>query len=110
MKIRRNDTVMVITGKDRGKRGTVVRVLPKEQRLVVEGVNLAKRHSKPTPKQPAGGIIEFAAPLAVSNVLLVCPSCSKPTRVAMKLTEAGKVRTCKHCGAALAGETKKAAK
>ncbi len=110
MKIRRNDTVMVITGKDRGKRGTVVRVLPKADRVVIEGVNMAKRHTKPTAKQPAGGIVEFAAPLAVSNVLLVCPSCSKPTRIAMKLTDTGKVRTCKHCGAALAAEAKKADK
>lgn len=110
MKIRRNDTVLVTAGKDRGKRGTVVRVLPKEQRVVIEGVNIAKRHAKPTAKMPQGGIVEFAAPLAASNVMLICGACNKPTRSATKVTADGKVRICTHCKAAIAGETKKAAK
>jgi len=110
MKIRRNDTVLVITGKDRGKRGTVVRVLPKLNRVVIEGVNIAKRHAKPKAKVPQGGIIEFAAPLAVSNVMLVCGSCNKPTRSKSKITDEGKVRICTHCQAALANEVKKATK
>ncbi len=108
MTIRRNDTVLVITGKDRGKRGTVIRVLPKKNRVVVEGVNMAKRHAKPSLKQPQGGIVSFAAPLAASNVLVVCSSCSKPTRIAMKVTADGKVRICRHCQAALPGHTKAA--
>ena len=110
MKIRRNDTVMVITGKDRGKRGTVVRVLTKQQRVVIDGVNMAKRHAKPSAKQPQGGIISFAAPLSASNVMLVCGSCTKPTRVAMKLTKDGKVRICKHCKAAVSSDSAKATK
>lgn len=108
MTIRRNDTVQVLTGKDRGKRGTVVRVLPKKNRVVVEGVNMAKRHAKPSIKQPQGGIVSFAAPLAISNVMIVCGSCSKPTRIGMQVTKDGKVRICKRCKAALAGNTKAA--
>lgn len=110
MKIRRNDTVMILTGKDRGKRGTIARVLVKEQRVVVEGVNMAKRHTKPSAKQPQGGVVAFAAPLAISNVMVICGACSKPTRIAMKLTKDGKVRTCKHCQAAVAPDATKAAK
>jgi large subunit ribosomal protein L24 len=110
MKIRRNDTILVITGKDRGKRGTVIRVLPKENRVVIEGLNIAKRHSKPTAKQPHGGIVEFAAPMATSNVMLVCGACNKPTRSASKVTADGKVRICTHCQAALVTETKKVTK
>ncbi|MEK7184337.1 MAG: 50S ribosomal protein L24 [Patescibacteria group bacterium] len=105
--IRRNDTVLVITGKDRGKRGTVVRVLPKEHRIVIDGINMAKRHTKPSVKQPQGGIVDFPAPLSVSNVMIICAACNKPTRIAMKLTADGKVRTCKHCKAALTQDTGK---
>lgn len=101
MRIVRGDQVFVQTGKDRGKRGTVVRVLPDENRAVVEGLNLVKKHLKPTPKHPHGGIIELAASLHASNLLPVCAECGKPTRVGVKRTETGSIRVCKRCGQAL---------
>ena len=80
--IRKNDNVLVITGKDRGKRGRVLKVLPEKNRLVVEGVNMIKRHTKPNPgKQVKGGIVEREASLHASNVQLVCPECGAQTRV-----------------------------
>lgn len=98
-KIRRDDTVLVITGKDRGKRGTVRRVLPREERLVIQGVNMVKRHMRPrSPTQP-GGIVEREAPIHVSNVMLICRNCNKPARVGFRLREDGtKVRVCRACG------------
>ena len=105
--IRRGDQVLVLTGKDAGKRGTIERVVAPD-RVVVEGLNIAKRHTKPRRQQRAGdrmprvqqgGIIEVAQPLDVSNVMLVCPSCHQPTRVKHAETATGKsVRACSHCG------------
>ncbi|MBM2826103.1 MAG: ribosomal protein [Dehalococcoidia bacterium] len=98
-KIRRNDTVVVTAGKDRGKQGRVARVMPKDERLVVEGVNMIKRHSRPRGLTQQGGIIEREAPIHVSNVMYLCASCSKPTRIGFKFLETGaKVRFCKRCG------------
>ncbi|MCL6596729.1 MAG: 50S ribosomal protein L24 [Firmicutes bacterium] len=100
MHIRRGDTVLVLTGKDRGLRGKVVRALPKENRAVVEGVNKVKRHQKPTPSNPQGGIITREAPIHASNLMLVCPHCHKPTRIAHRVDEQGnRTRACKRCGA-----------
>ncbi len=97
-KIKREDFVVVIAGKDRGKRGKVLRVIPKKQRVVVEGVNIVKKHQKPTANSP-GGIIEKPAPIHVSNVMLICPKCGTPTRVGFTFLEDGtKVRKCKKCG------------
>ena len=97
-KIKREDFVVVITGKDKGKRGKVLRVIPKKQRVVVEGVNIVKKHQKPTANSP-GGIIEKPAPIHVSNVMLICPKCGTPTRVGFTFLEDGtKVRKCKKCG------------
>ncbi len=97
--IRRNDTVLVITGKNRGKRGRVLKVLPDTNRLLVEGVNLIKRHTKPNPsKGVKGGIVEREASLDASNVQLVCPECSAQTRVGHKVLGDGrKVRICRKC-------------
>jgi large subunit ribosomal protein L24 len=97
--IRKNDTVVVITGKDRGKRGRVLKVLPENNRLVVEGVNIIKRHTKPNPqRQIKGGLVEREAGLHASNVQLVCPECGKPTRLGRKLLGDGrKVRICRKC-------------
>lgn len=98
MKIRTKDTVKVITGKDVGKTGKVIQVFPKERKVVVEGVNKLTKHMRPRNKGEKGQRIEFSAPLPVSNVQLVCPSCSKQTRVAKKQIEGGKhVRVCKKC-------------
>ena len=97
--IRKNDSVLVITGKDRGKRGRVLRVVPDKNRLVVEGVNVIKRHTKPNPgKNIKGGIVEREATLAMSNVQLVCPECSRPTRIGRKRLDDGpSVRYCVKC-------------
>ena len=97
--IRRNDNVIVITGKDRGKRGRVLKVVPSTNRLVVEGVNFIKRHTKPNPqRQIKGGVVEREAALHASNVQLVCPECGKPTRLGRRILGDGrKVRICRKC-------------
>lgn len=97
--VRRGDTVLVITGKDRGKKGKVLRAIPDRWRVIVEGVNLVKRHQRPTRQVMQGGIIEKEAPIHVSNVMLVCPRCGSPTRVGRRRLEDGRrVRVCKKCG------------
>lgn len=104
-KIKRGDTVLVISGNDRGLSGVVQRVSSVSERLVVAGINTVKKHQRPmragrTQVQP--GIIEFEAPIHISNVMLVCPRCDQPTRVAFSRQEDGrKVRVCKHCGEAV---------
>ena len=99
MKIRKGDTVVVVSGDDRGARGTVHRVLPAEGRLVVSGVNLVKKHQRRTGDvRTQVGIIEREAPIAISNVALVCPRCNKPTRIGYRVMENGtKVRVCRQC-------------
>jgi large subunit ribosomal protein L24 len=90
LKVRKNDTVVVISGKDKGKRGRVIEVLPKHARVRVEGVNKIKRHTKPNPqKNVKGGIVERESPLHVSNVALVDPKSDKPTRVRIKVMADG---------------------
>ena len=97
--IRKNDNVLVITGKDRGKRGRVLKVNPDKNRLIIEGVNMIKRHTKPNPqRQIKGGVVEREASLHASNVQLVCPECGKPTRLGRKILGDGrKVRICRKC-------------
>ena len=97
--IRRNDTVVVTTGKDVGKRGRVLKVLPAKNRLIIEGVNIIKRHTKPNPaKNIKGGVVQREASLAASNVQLVCPECSAKTRIGHKvLADGRKVRVCRKC-------------
>ena len=98
-KVRKNDTVQVLAGRDRGKQGKVTRVLTKEDRAVVEGINIRKRHTKPRSATEQGGIVEFPAPLHVSNLGVVCPKCGKATRVGFRTLEDGtKVRVCKRDG------------
>ena len=97
--VRRNDLVVVIAGKDRGKRGRVLRVLPERNRLIVEGVNIVKRHTRPNPaRNIKGGIVEREASLHASNVQVVCPECGEPTRIGRRILEDGrKVRVCRKC-------------
>jgi large subunit ribosomal protein L24 len=97
--IRKNDNVLVVTGKDRGKRGRVLKVLPEKNRLIVEGVNVIKRHTKPNPgKNVKGGIVEREASVHASNVQLVCPECGAQTRLGRKVLGDGrKVRICRKC-------------
>ena len=97
-KVRRTDTVEITTGKDRGKRGEVRRVLPKEQRLVVSGANIVKRHRRQRSATEASAIVELEAPLHVSNVRVVCPACTQAVRVGFRILEDGrKIRYCKRC-------------
>jgi large subunit ribosomal protein L24 len=96
--IKKNDTVLVITGKEKGKKGRVLSVSPSKNRLLVEKVNIIKRHMKPSRKYTQGGIIEKEAPLHISNVMLICPKCSKPTKIINTILQDGKkVRSCKKC-------------
>lgn len=97
-KIKKGDLVEVISGKDKGKRGKVLRVIPKEMKVIVEGVNIVKRHQRPNPRMREGGIVEREAPIYASKVMLVCPNCSQRTRVGFKVVEGKKVRYCKKCG------------
>ena len=97
--VRRGDTVGVISGKERGKRGKVLRVLRDRGRVLVEKVNMIKKHQRPTQKLRQGGIIEREGPLALSNVLLICSRCDRPVRSGMKiLTDGRKIRVCRRCG------------
>ena len=98
MKIRKEDTVVIIAGKDRGKKGKVRRALLNEDRVIVEGLNMIKRHSRARRAARQGGIIELEAPIHVSDVMLVCEKCSKPTRVGFRFLDDGKkVRICNSC-------------
>ena len=98
MHIRKNDTVLVIAGKDRGKKGKVRKALPENHKLIVEGVNMIKRHSKARGAARQAGIIELEAPLDVSNVMLICNKCNKPARVGSRFLEDGKkARICRSC-------------
>jgi large subunit ribosomal protein L24 len=98
MRIRRDDTVVIITGKDRGKKGKVRRAFPDEDRVVVEGLNMIKRHSRARRATRQAGIIELEAPIHVSDVMLICNKCGNPTRVNFRLLDDGKkVRVCNSC-------------
>ena len=112
MKVKKGDLVQVLSGKDRGKQGRVIDAFPRERRVVVENLNVVKRHTRPRPIRDAsrmggtqiqpGGVIEKAAPIDVSNVMLVCPTCGLPTRVGYKFKEIKgetvKLRVCKRAG------------
>lgn len=97
--VKKGDTVLVITGKHAGKKGKVISVIPDKSRVVVEGVNIVKRHTRPTRNMPQGGIVQKEAPIHSSNVMLFCTKCNSPTRVGKKfLADGEKVRVCKKCG------------
>ena len=102
LKIKKGDRVRVLTGKDRGKEGTVLRAMPSEGKLIVEGVNTAKKHQKPTRVNQSGGIIDRDMPIPVANVAVLSPGDGRPTRVGYKVQPDGsKVRVCKRTGAEL---------
>lgn len=96
--IKKNDSVIVLSGKEKGKRGRVLSVSPSKESLIIEKINIIKRHMKPSRKYTQGGIIEKEAPLHLSNVMLICPKCAKPTRIGNTSLQGGKkVRVCKKC-------------
>ena len=102
MEIRKNDSVMVITGKERGKTGKVLRVMPDKDAIVIERINLVKRHSKPRGPQQPGGIVEKEASIHVSNLMIMCDKCNAPVRIGKKtLSDGKKIRICRRCGEAL---------
>lgn len=96
--VRKDDTVHVLSGEDVGKTGKVLDVLPKAGRVVVDGINIQKKHARPTRQNPQGGVIEQPGPIQASKVMVVCPSCNKPTRVSHRRTSGQQVvRVCKRC-------------
>ena len=98
MKVRKNDTVLVIVGKDKGKKGKVRFAYPKKDRLLVEGINLIKKHTRAVRQVRQAGIIEREAPIHISNVMLLCSKCNRPTRIGFRFLEDGKkVRICRIC-------------
>ena len=101
MFIKKNDKVKVIAGKDKGKEGTVEKVFPSKERVIVKGVNIVKKQQKPTNANPNGGIVEVEAPIHVSNVMLIDPSNNEPTRVGFKIEDGKKVRVSKKTGKTL---------
>ena len=99
MNIRKDDKVVVLSGKDKGKQGKILTADPKAAKVIVEGVNVATKHQKPRKQGEEGGIIKVETPIYAAKVQLVCPKCGKATRVGHKLADGKKVRVCKKCGA-----------
>lgn len=96
--VKKGDTVVVLSGKDKGIKGKIIEALPKKTKVVVEGANKVKRHTKPSQSNPQGGIIVKEAPMNSAKVMLVCPACDKATRIAKKEVNGKFVRACKKCG------------
>jgi large subunit ribosomal protein L24 len=106
MKIKKNDTVKVVAGNYKGMEGKVLKVYPRTERIIVEKVNLIKRHTRQASQAEKGGIIEKEAPISISNVVLVCPKCNKPTKTGTaRLADGRKVRRCKKCSETLSDES-----
>ncbi len=97
MKIKKGDTVLIISGKDKGKKAKVLESFPEQNKVLIEGINLVRRHRKPRREKEKGQIVELPKPIDLSNVKLVCPKCGQPTRVGYRLTDKGKYRICKKC-------------
>jgi large subunit ribosomal protein L24 len=98
MTVRKGDKVRVIAGKDKGKEGKVLRAYPEKQRVVVENVHMIKKATRPSQRNPQGGIVEMEGTIHVSNVMLICPSCGQPTRIGRRREEGVRIRVCKKCG------------
>ena len=101
LKIKKNDTVVILSGKDRGKQGKVLGTVPKSTKIVAEGINMVTCHVKPRKQGETGGIVQREAAMYASKVQVVCPKCNKGTRIAHKIENGKKSRVCKHCGAEL---------
>jgi len=97
MKIKKDDTVLIISGKDKGKKAKVLKALPKANKIMAEGVNIARKHRKAKSEREKGQIVEIPKPIHVSNVKLICPKCARPTRVGYKIVDKNKFRICKKC-------------
>lgn len=101
IRIKKGDNVLVLAGKDRNKTGKIIKINTKDKKAVVEGINIVKKHIKPSQKYPQGGIIDKNAPLQISNLMVICPSCKKAARVKVKNTGKDKRRVCGKCGEVL---------
>ena len=101
LKIKKNDTVVILSGKDKGKKGKVLGTVPADAKVVVEGINMVTCHVKPRKQGETGGIVQREAAMYASKVQVVCPKCNKGTRIAHKIENGKKTRVCKHCGAEL---------
>ena len=110
LNVRKGDNVIVLTGQDKGKKGTVISASPKKQTVRVEGVNVVTKHVKPRGPQNPGGMMKEPGNIHVSNVQIICPDCGKPTRVGHAIVDGKKARVCKHCGASLDKQAKAAVK
>lgn len=99
MKLKKGDTVLIISGKDRGKKEKILKAFPKKDKILVEGINLRKKHQKPKRSGEKGQIVHMPGPISISNVKLICSKCGKPTRVGYKIVEKRKYRICKKCKA-----------
>ncbi|OGZ18779.1 MAG: 50S ribosomal protein L24 [Candidatus Nealsonbacteria bacterium RBG_13_42_11] len=97
MKLKKNDQVLIMSGKDRGKKGKILQVFPKEHRILVEGINLRKKHQKPKKSGEKGQIISMPGHISASAAKLICPKCGKPTRVGHQILKENKIRICKKC-------------
>lgn len=97
MKLKKADKVILLAGRDKGKSGEVARVIPADGAIIVEGLNIAKRHTKPSTKFPKGGILEIAKPIPAGKVALICPNCKKPTRIGYQINGDNKERICRKC-------------
>lgn len=97
MKIKKGDTVIVTSGKDKGKQGKIDRVYPKENSVLVPGLNMFKKHLKKRDEKQQGGIVDFPRPINVANLAIICPKCKKPTRIGFNQTKGEKVRICRKC-------------
>lgn len=105
IKFKKGDTVLIISGKDKGKRGAIEKSLPKEGKIIITGINIAKHHLKPSRKNPHGGIMDKLAPMDASNAVIICPRCSQPSKIGYKLTKSevdgrkknNKLRICRKC-------------
>lgn len=98
MKIKKGDTVIITIGKDRTRQGKVDRIYPKSEKVLIENMNLYKKHVQKTESTPQGGVVEIPRPLPISNVMLICSKCKKPARVRYELKDGKKLRICKKCG------------
>lgn len=99
MKLRKGDAIVVTAGKDKGKKGSIDRVYPKQNKILVKDINMYKKHVKKNDQMPQGGIVDLPRPLESAKVALVCPKCKKPTRIGYEIDDKSKYRRCKKCGA-----------
>ncbi len=97
MKLKKSDTVLIISGDDRAKKGKIIKVIPSKQKIVVEGVSIQRRHQRPKKEGEKGQIVEKPAPISASNAKLICPRCQKPTMISRKIMQNKKRRVCKKC-------------